>query len=203
MQMDQQQQENKMFNPKAADAFNVLVAGVVAHATTITPFLRKGFGSKGKREGLALILLGLVAGFSGAPEFWGYLMVWMCVVALRRAETAAMRRKGWQVHSEYAGWPEAALRVGKVFGVRKEKTAKMVVEPLICLAVAIVFACVAENCQVPELYALAGWIGFGSLSLAFDQGIMEAVIDRRADVIRDSQIETEIVLERYREKYDR
>ena len=197
MRMDQQQQD-KMSGPTGKDAFNFLMVLAAAMATTITPFIRRGFGPKGKREGLALILLGAVAGFSGAPVFWSYLLLWMIVVAARRVEAADMRRKGWRQSSEYTGWPILADKLHV-----RERTAKLMLEPLLCVLVAAAFGIAAEIWYLPSCYAMCLWFGLGAIALIVDHGTYEAIVDKRVEAMQDAQIEQENVMERFHEKHGR
>jgi hypothetical protein len=194
----QQQQQDKMFNPTAKDAFNFFVMLAAMQAATIYPAFRRGAGTKGKREGLAFLLLGAVAALSGMPIFWGYLVVWMVIVVARRVEAAEMRRKGWSTHTEYTGWP---ILADQLHG--SERTAKLTLEPLVCVLVAAAFGVAAETWYLPQCYAMCLWFGVGAVALIVDHGIYETILDRQADVIRDKQIEQENVLERFHEKYGR
>src|ERR1700677_2579659 len=91
----------------ARNGMNLLVLLANAHATTLTVFIRQGFGSEalGINGIIAAVMLLLYAGFSNSPEMITFFWVWLAAVGYQRIYGIKQRQKGQVVHSRYAGSP--------------------------------------------------------------------------------------------------
>src|SRR5699024_1863919 len=127
---------------------NFLFVVVRAHATTLTVFLRRGFGSEALGwPGLwALLLLALAA--LGSPVMGYYLVAWLVALICQRALTLTSRERR---HSLDDGYPWLAMWLAK-----NPASACGVVEPILCLVVGTVLGAMAEVCERPWLFGLAG-----------------------------------------------
>ena len=96
---NQQRGNNDPFN--ARNGVNLLALLANAHATTVTPFLRRGFGSEalGKNGLLAAVMILLYAGFTNSPEMITFFWVWIMAVIYQRLYGFNQRRNGQVVHS--------------------------------------------------------------------------------------------------------
>jgi hypothetical protein len=189
--MQPQQQEKKW---GMGDTFNALYAVAVLQSTAVTPFLRTNFGVEalGFPGIWAFVLLLAWAGLSGDPMMLGYLVAWLFAVACQRVRTARLVRQGWVAHSQYTGWPRLALRVPFV---RKETTAKGVIEPLLCLALGVVLGAIAEAHQRP--FTLPAFFLVSSFCLAFREKVNREVERKRVQAMRDAQIDQQWLAEQF------
>jgi hypothetical protein len=154
--------------------------GILAngHATTVTPFLRRGFGSEalGINGVVGAIIILLYAGVTNSPEMVTFWWVWIAAVAYQRLYSVKQRQNGNVVHSRYAGWPEVGMRFAKT-----EKVARGVIEPLVCVVVG--------GCLWSWSEALGRFILLGSFSLLVSRGLEQQVIRNRVRAMSDAQIE--------------
>jgi hypothetical protein len=171
-------------NPQGNDPFNartgINLLGLLAnaHAITVTPFLRRGFGSEalGVNGVAALVLILLYAGVTNSPEMVSFLWAWLAAVGCQRVYGFRQRANGEVVHSRYAGWPEVGMRFAKT-----EKVARSVVEPLVCVVVG--------GCLWSLSEALGRFILLGSISLLVSRGLEQQVTRNRLRAMNDGQIE--------------
>jgi hypothetical protein len=190
-------QQEQGFDLSRKDGLNFLCAVAGGHATTLAVFVRRGFGSEalGFRGLAALLLLLVVLCYTRNPVFLDYLGFWLFALICQRLQTMAMLSQGRRLHSRYDGTPVVAMLF-----TRSESIAKLVVEPVLCLLVAILLSMVADANDMPELNGLAGYIGFGFFSLLFDHGVYEMVQRKRVQAMRDAKLEQEQLMQRFQEE---
>jgi hypothetical protein len=176
-------------------AFNILRNLIGAHACTIYLPLRRSYGSEalGWKGLLACLLLLVMAGDN--PIMGWYFILWLVVLVLRRIECFIRRD---YVHSLYDGYPCVAMMFP---GVRRESTAKYIIEPALSLILGIVLAAMAEAYETPWLETLSAWMFLGFFTLAFDYGIYDAVQRRRVRAMRDARIQQEDLMQRFHDSF--
>jgi hypothetical protein len=171
-------QEPEKFGMRESMNLSYVLAST--HALCITPFLRTGFGMEA--FGLpAIFACGLMLLCAlGSPDMFGYFVAWIVAVAIQRARSFKADRQGDVVHSRYRGWPVLAMRVP---WVRSEPTAKLVVEPLICLTTSVAVT--------PLSPAIGSFVLWGCFSLLFTAGVNRQLRLARVRRMRDAQLEQE------------
>ncbi len=167
---------NDPFNVRTG--VNLLALAANGYATTMTPFLRRGFGSEalGINGIVAALIILVYAGATHCPEMITFFWVWLGFVAYQRIYGLNLRRQGHVVHSRYAGWPEVGLRFTK-----SAKIARQVVEPLVCLVAGAVLFLYSEP--------LGRFVMLGPIGLLVSQGIDGQVMKSRLTALRDAEIE--------------
>ena len=190
--MNQQQQlPQEMFSNK--DGFNALSVLAMAMATTVTVFIRCDFGKRAldRRGFYSMVLLALVAAFSGNELMVWYLIAWSIVTVIQRGRAYWLSKQDGAEyrHTLYDGWPWLALSVP---GLKSERIAKMVAEPATVAAVGMAAT------AIPEIHAVGVWLVLSGLALAFEFGVYEALMARRVDVGRDAQHEMNDLADRLR-----
>ena len=143
-------------------------------------FLRTGFGKEypGVAALLGLIIMVLYAGFARVPEMFAYIAVWLFAVILQRVKTFALARKGVVVHSRYWGYPWLAFMVPFV---RKEGTARGIIEPMLCSVIGWVLTSWSPG--VGGFVIVAGWAN------AIAGAIVADVDRKKLQAMRDAEIE--------------
>src|ERR1700731_68668 len=170
------QGSNEPFNKRQALALAALT--VKGHATTVSVFLRRGFGSEalGANGVAAGIIILVYGGLTNAPEMITFLWVWLAAVIFQRIYSFGQRRNGDVVHSRYSGWPEVGMRFTK-----SERLARELIEPLVCIVVGAV------------VWPLSGPLGrfilLGSVSLLISLGLDQQAMRNRMRAMRDAEIE--------------
>ncbi len=171
-------------NPQGNDpvnmknGINLLALAANGYATTVTVFLRRGFGAEALGlNGIvaAVIILGY-AGFTHSPEVITFFWVWLGFVAYQRMYGFSLRRQGRVLHSRYAGWPEVGMRFAK-----SEKAARQVVESIVCVVAGAALWLFSEP--------LGQFIMLAPIGLFVSQGIEAQVINKRLTALRDCEIE--------------
>ena len=139
----QQNDRNDGFDMKRG--FNLLCVAAAAHKATIVPFTRKGFGSDypGWNGLYGFLLLVVIVAFGRTPALLCYLLAWLVVLAMRRAEAAIMRRKGWFTHSHYEGQSFLTTRWRLSEGMARK------VEAALCLVMGMVIGLMAQTGHLP------------------------------------------------------
>src|SRR5438132_13002860 len=94
---------------------------------------------------------------------WWYFIIWICVVAYRRAQTYRLLRQGFPIHSHYAGYPTVGARL---FRISKENQAKNLEIGLV-LVIGGVFICTG----IWEAQMLGGFIFTTAFALMLVRGI--------------------------------
>src|SRR4051812_4076551 len=127
MQQQQQQQQQKQ---DKGDGLGLGYSATCIFAMPVLLLLRSGFGWNALGWPAFLCMIGMVLSvpFFQAPEMFLYLLVWFAFLVYRRIETFRLLGKGRILHSRYQGYPWLAM---KFPFVRREKTALMLIEPLV------------------------------------------------------------------------
>ena len=148
------------------------------YATTVTVFLRRGFGSEslGVNGIVAALIILLYGGFTNSPEMITVFWVWLGAVAYQRVYGFRQRANGQVVQSRYAGDPVVAR-----FFTKSERVAREVVEPLICI---VVGACLWSWSEQVGRFVLCG-----SFALLVSRGLDTQVTRNRVQKMRDAQLE--------------
>ena len=109
--MNQEQQQQEPFSAK--QGFNIVRMVAAAHATSISMFTHTGMDLQAltARGGMAAVLLFVVAAFSEQPVMLFYLFAFLAAMVFQRIKTAGLLRAGGRIHSQYTGWPWAAMLV--------------------------------------------------------------------------------------------
>lgn len=189
------QQEQDSLNLK--NSFNFICVAASCMATTIVVFIRQGFGSEalGFRGIGAVLLLLLAFMLTGQPVFLYYLVAWFAALILQRIQTGLLIRRGERLHSRTDGVPVLAMLFTKSVSV-----AKLIVEPILCFLASIGLSMAAAEWDSPSLACLSTWLLWGSMSLAVDHGVYEALQYRKLQSMRDARIEQEELMRRYEEE---
>jgi hypothetical protein len=174
------QEKNDPFNTRTG--VNLLGVLVNGGATTVTPFLRRGFGSEalGLNGILAGLIILLYGGFTNSPEMMTFFWVWLIAVAYQRLYGFRQRANGQVVHSRYAGDPVVGRRFAK-----SERVAREVVEPLICV---VVGACLWSWSEQVERFVLCA-----SFCLLVCRGIETQVTRNRIQAMQDASLEQKVL----------
>jgi hypothetical protein len=159
--------------------FGVLANG---YATTVTPFLRRGFGREalGVNGIVAALIILIYAWVTNSPEMITVFWVFLAAVAYQRVYGFRQRANCQVVHSRYAGDPVVA----KCFA-KSERVAREVVEPLICI---VAGACLWSWSEPAGRFVLCG-----SFALLASRGVDTQVTRNRVQAMHDAAIEQRIV----------
>jgi hypothetical protein len=173
------------------DTFNIAYALVKGHAMCFLPFMRKNFGSEalGWPGAAALVIMVAVGGLGRIPEMWPFLGFWVVAMLYQRASTARAMSKGVIRHSRYEGDVDTRL-------IKSRATAKLVLEPLCCVAGGVAFQAVGFS------HGFAVFIGAGAFSLALLAMIDRHMDQQRVQAMRDAAIEQEYLAARVRGEID-
>jgi hypothetical protein len=159
--------------------FGVLANG---YATTVTPFLRRGFGSEalGINGVVALLIILGYGGVTNSHEMISFLVAWLMAVACQRLHGARQRANGQVVHSRYAGDAAVARRFTK-----SERVAREVIEPLICV---VVGACLWSWSEQVGRFILCS-----SFALLVSRGLDTQVTRNRVQRMHDAAIDQRVL----------
>lgn len=172
-----------------ADSFNLMLILSSAHATSITVFIRTGFGVEalGFPGLFAAILICLIGVFNHAPEMFNYLGVWLIALMLQRITTASMLRRGRVWHSRDTGYPALAMKL-----TRNMTTAIRFVEPAMCLVAGVVLSLYSQ--------VLGVFVGMGVLSLTIRNAVDYQIAKVRIQGMVDAQIEQQWLAQEVRRR---
>ena len=181
-------EQQKSTKESLNDALNRLNFVVNAHATIVIPFIRCRFGAEALFPSAffafgALLLLTESRWKNGVGA---YLVLWLMVMAYRRAETLARSWRGIVTHSRYTGDPWLAMR----FRFIKTEDQGRAFEPVLCLFIG---AGLYPIVPVVGLLVMAGFV-----SLGLKQLIDRFIVYRRVQQMRDAQIEGEYYAEEFK-----
>jgi hypothetical protein len=153
---------------------------VDAHAACLVPFLRTRFGVEGIGISglLAFVLILLYAELARAPEMIVFFAVWLAALVYQRVQTLRLVWAGWREHSRYTGWPWLAFRL--VPGLHRHSTAKLVVEPFVCLAVGWLLREWSD--------ALGRFVMLGGLSILLSTAIDLQAVRMRLRQMQDAEL---------------
>ncbi len=187
--MHSQQTPSKRPADNVGDLFQLAYLLANAHATCLTVFVRCRFGTRafGLNGLLALALIPLYGALADAPEMFAFLLAWLAFLVCRRAESGRLGRRGLHEHSAYDGWPWLAIRCPFV---RREGTAKVLVEPVLCV--------LAGSFLMPVSQPLGDFVLVGTFTLLFKAGTDREVNRARLRAMRDAEIESRQLAERFR-----
>ena len=178
MSIEQQPQQSSQ--SKSADAFGLVYMLADIHASAIKPFIRRDFGREalGLNSFLAMWLILFTYAFSADRAMSAYLGIFFVCQAMQRARTFRLLRSGARIHSCYTGYPYVAM---KVPFVRRESTAKGLIEPMICL--------IGGTLLCPVSVTLGGFVMCGFFSFLFINGMEREIRRKRLERMHDAEIE--------------
>jgi hypothetical protein len=178
--------------PKPGDTgrsvFHWLYLLANSHAACFLVFFRCRCGTHafGLNGLFAMVMILLVGASAQAPEMFGFFLVWLAFLVIRRAESLSMPRRGLIEHSHYSGWPWLAIRFPFV---RKVTTAVGLIEPLFCF--------LAGAFLLPLSQPLGGFVLLGFVSLTIKAGTERELHRARLRAMRDAYIEQTQLVERF------
>jgi hypothetical protein len=174
MQPDQQ-------NKRGMDVLYLVARSM---ATTLTPFLRKGFGAEGigwYGLGAFLILL-LAIGDTRDPAITAYFWLWIGALLLQRFRLSRPVA-GHEQHSNYGGYPVVAA---KLFRCGKENRAKLLEIPVVMSVGVLVGLTVSD--------VLGGFLVLACVGLAVTRMLEYQHNWMRARRMKDAQLEMEALV---------
>jgi hypothetical protein len=188
-----QQQREEPGNGSMKDSFNIFDVACTSLGSCVVVFLRTGFGKEypGVAGLVGLIIMVLYGSLARVPEMFPYIGVWLVAVILQRVKTFELARKGVVVHSRYWGYPKLAFMVPFV---RKERTARACVEPMLCCVIG--GALTYWSPGVGAFVIVAGWAN------AIAGAIVVEVDRKKLQAMRDAEIEQRYLAGRYRGEID-
>lgn len=157
-------------------------------AACIAPFLRQGMGVNypGADGLVGLVMILAYGSVTGDRWMLTYFWGWLIAIILRRIESFRLQRRGEVLHSRYTGTP----LVLKFRFIKRETTAKNIVEPMLCVVIG------ALLCPVSE--ALGQFVMLGAISLMGQRAIESQVNINRVRKMRDLEIEQRMLGEWFR-----
>lgn len=186
-------QNNPQDNATSGDSFresvNVAYFASLTLATCITPFIRTRFGThaNGFNAVFALILIFFVAAESRDPAMFEFLVAWIIFLVFQRLITLQTVLNRRHEHSNYRGYPWAAMLLPFV---RTERAAKAI-EPVLCFGAGMLLGPLSPTLG---LFIMATGVGLFILRL------MEVeAVKAQLRQLRDAEIEHQYLAERYRE----
>jgi drug/metabolite transporter (DMT)-like permease len=185
-------EEKEQFGPSERQTFNLVMTAVAACATTVQVFCRKGFGRRALdyRGGMAAVLLYAVAAFCREASMLYYLAGFLIVLAVQRLTTMRLLRSGVLMHSQYTGYPVLAMKF-----TRNERTAKGVVEPLLCIFLGIGLAVLGDATHHHLSLVWGGWLALGGFCSSIEFALSDAIHQKRLTDAEDIRIEQQVFLQ--------
>jgi hypothetical protein len=179
------------------ESFNIVFSLCVIHQRALTVPLRNRFGveAMGIPCAWAFGLIVVYAVFSLDPFMWLFVATWVICQIRNRIEAARLSARGVRTHSHYDGWPVSAMRVPFV---RSQDTAKLVVEPLLVMAIGLGWWWVSSLTHSPP--GLARFLLAGGITLSAVETIKQATWGRRLRMLDDARMEQEGMMREYREQ---
>ncbi len=171
------------------DGLSFLYSLCYVHATTLAVFLRRDFGREalGLNAFLAMLLILVFYSLTADRAVFVFFVCWLAAQITQRVRTFRLIRSGEIFHSRYAGTPWLAMTVPLV---RKESTARGLIEPLICLIAGALLCPVSEN--------LGGFVMFGLFTFLIRNGIEREIVRKRVEQMHDAEIEQQFLANRFR-----
>ena len=171
-------------------SFNTLYLLCMLHIRCVIPFLRVQMGSGA---------LGWYAIASGAFMFYlahaiydqmllNFFLVWLVAVVVQWMLTGRTLKGGALVHSQYEGRPWVAMLL-----CNSESAAKLVVEPLMCVAAGYFLQGYSD--------ALGKIVMSAAFSLIFLENFDRHVMDKQEQQIIDARLEAQYLSERVRNRW--
>jgi hypothetical protein len=191
----QQQHQEEPFNKK--QAFDIAIGLLLAHQRAIVLICRNRFGIEALGLPCLVALIGMItwASFSRDPVFWVWIAIWLFYLAMRRIESVRLWKGGAKIHSHYDGYPIDAMR-----HTSSEKTAKLVVEPILVVVLGGVLCWIYQENDLP-LCGLPYFFLLGAASMAVVEAVNQAIRDRQTQAMLDARIEQEETLRVFEEKH--
>ncbi len=176
--MQQQQQPEGLFSRKqAGESFTMIHWICTALSVTFTPFIRTAFGSEalGVPAVFAAIILLVVSAAAQDPVMYGWLVLWLMFVVIRRYQGWQLRRKGVVMHSR-ASYPWLGMKIPLV---RKELTA-VLMETVMCF-IGGAFLCYLST-------TAGGFLMIAGFALALKTGIEKDLDRKRIQAMTDASL---------------
>ncbi|HVX12076.1 MAG TPA: hypothetical protein VHC22_12920 [Pirellulales bacterium] len=186
----QQQQTKDGFGVR--NSVNLAYAGLVALTRCVTPFLRDKIGAEANGLPGLLALVGLLIYIAHMHDdrMVTYLVAWFIGLAVQRIDSLVARARGMLIHSHYAGRPRLAMLVAPF--VKNEGTAKLIVEPLICLFAAWLLA--------DWSVAAAKLVTWAAAAIVIVEVIDRLIHQRREQAAIDARLEMDTLANGVRER---
>jgi hypothetical protein len=168
---------------------NLLYLVVSGHATCVTPFVRRNFGSEALGRNGAIALIILVVYMVAYPTHRALVNLgglWFLMVILQRLKTGRLLRKGFVVHSRFDGEPFLGFIVPFV---TRYQTASFI-EFLALLIFGIWIASIDA--------ALSRLVVVSAVCLVIKMTIEEEIVRKRLRAMRNAEVEQRSIVERYR-----
>ena len=179
---------------KGPDPLSVIYLIVAGHVACLTPFMRRSFGTEAFRVHgpAAAVMIVMYGAMTGEWAMWPFFCVWVVMLLFQRILTAIDYRRGVVQHSRYSGYPSLAFTLCRF--VKKEVTAKGIVEPMICMLVG--------SAILPLNQYLGFFIMLGMLSFMMKLSIERTVNRARLRTMRDGHIEQRHLADAFRGNSD-
>jgi hypothetical protein len=182
----QQQQGGGLGVGGVVNLIYVLVSG---HATCLTPFVRRNFGSEalGRNGAVAmLIIVFYMAAYPRHVAVGQFGTLWFAMLILQRLKTGWLMRKGTVLHSYDDGYPVLGFIIPQV---KRFETAY-----IIEFFVVIGFGIWLSNYDA----ALSRLVVVSSVCMVIKTAIEQDIARKRLRAMRDAEIEQRAMLDRYR-----
>jgi hypothetical protein len=171
-------------------ATNLLYLLVSGHATCVTPFVRRNFGSEALGRNGAVAMLIIVFYLMAYPRDFllkDFSLVWFAMIVMQRLKTVWLVRRGAVMHSRGDGYPWLGFLIPLI---KRDNTARAV--------------------EFAALFALGLWLAdfdggmsrlvvVSSLCLVVKNAFEEEIVRKRLRAMRNAEIEQRDILERYRQ----
>lgn len=178
--MQKQPQSND--GPTLRGSFHLGRLFLSAHERCVTPPIRDQIGTEANTLAAPIALLGMViyGAYLNDGCVFLYIGFWFVALLSQRMDSIVCRRRGVLLHSRYAGRPYAAMLL--VPFIKDERTAKLLIEPLLCLASAWMLADWS-----PAVATLIGSAAFSIVMIELLDGHLrkqqeQALIDSRLEM---------------------
>ncbi len=162
------------------DAMGLIWSFCNVYCTSIAVFIRKDFGQEALSSNSVYALLVLIFLAAQDPAFQIFLGLFFIAQVYRRIQTLLLLRRGVVWHSRYAGYPYLAM---KCPFVRKEETAKGIIEPMMCFLAGVTLMPLSEPVGL--------YVFWASLSFLMRAGIEREIARKRKLQMQDAKIEHE------------
>jgi hypothetical protein len=198
--MQPQPQQNDMTEKwKRNFRFGHALMFMIQRAITVPWRERQGMQSLRTPCALAMVLMFVWWMVSADRLMGAYLGTWVICFLWRRSETQRLIRQGERIHSDDDGRPAIALGFGRLFGCT-EKTARLVVEPIIAVGLGgVLYSIYQDHGWSPA--GLPYFFLAGGFALPFVELVRRAIWERRIEGMNDARIEQEAVMQEYRDRY--
>jgi hypothetical protein len=175
------------------NSFLLLYVAASIHTRCVIPILRDRFGAEanGLLGLLALVGMLFYGGLMKDNRMLAYVGFWFIALVGHRLESLHLRhRRGFVIHSRYAGRPVMALAIARF--IKDEGSAKLFIEPLICLAYTWPL-----NDWSP---AAAKLVGSAGVSIVIVELIDRQIRRQREQAVIDARLEMEDLADRVRSR---